>query len=85
MHAPYQRRIDIDIHGRGVVDSVILLFLREAIFSDTFDFMGSQAESGTKEKNKWEDADHLELSLLCEVVKEDHPEGAGTGSQPYLN
>jgi hypothetical protein len=85
MYAPYQLGVDIDIHGRAVIDSIIFLFLREAIFLDTFDFMESQAESGTKEKNKWTDADHLELSLLCEVVKEDHPEGAGTGSQPYLN
>ena len=41
-------------------------------------------KSSTNERNKNADANHLELSLLCEVVKEDHPEGAGTENQPYL-
>jgi hypothetical protein len=40
MHAPYQLRIDIDVHGRRVVDGVILPFLGEMIFPDTFHFDG---------------------------------------------
>lgn len=52
MHAPYQLRIDIDIHGRRVVDGVILSFLRKTVLPDTFDFTKSKAESSTKERNK---------------------------------
>jgi hypothetical protein len=84
MHAPYQLRIDINIHGRRIIGGVILSFLRETILPDTFHFKESKVESGTKERNKMADANHPELSLHCEVVKEGHPEGAGTENQPYL-
>jgi hypothetical protein len=84
MHTPYQLRIDIDIHGRRIIDGVILSFLRETILPDTFHFTESKAESSTRERNKKADANHPELSLHCEVVKEGRPEGAGTENQPYL-
>lgn len=83
-HAPCQLRIDIDVHGRRVVNGVILPFTGKTIFPNTFHFRESKTESSAKKMDKMAETNHLEPSLICEVVKEGRPEGAGTESQPYL-
>ncbi len=83
MHTPHQLRIDIHFHGGRVVYGVILPLLRETVFPDTFHFMESKAQSSARER-QGADANHLELSSLCEGWKGGRPEGARTESQPYL-
>jgi hypothetical protein len=82
LRPPDKLRVGIDVHGRWVIDNVVLRFLRETVRADAFHccVQHLNTEKGAKGKV----LNRPGRPLPCAILREDRLERVGTESRPYL-